>query len=60
MTDSATIEYFGMTTVEKAVANYFAMHGVTEEVRDQLMIMEAEDGDAFFEMVSNYIEKVSA
>jgi trehalose/maltose hydrolase-like predicted phosphorylase len=54
---SNVIEYFGMETVEKAVANYFAQHGVTEEVRDRLMIMEIEDSDEFFQMVENFIEK---
>lgn len=54
---SHVIEYFGMETVEKAVANYFAQHGVTEEVRDRLMIMEIEDSDEFFQMVENFIEK---
>jgi hypothetical protein len=46
-----------METVEKAVANYFAQHGVTEEVRDRLMTMEIEDSDEFFQMVENFIEK---
>lgn len=59
MTNS-TIQYFGMETVEKAIAYYFAVHGVTEMVRDTLIDMEVEDGDAFFEMVSNYVEKVRA
>lgn len=54
---SHTVEYFGMDTVERAIAAYFMKHGVTEKVRDELMQMEIEDGDAFFEMVSNYIEK---
>jgi hypothetical protein len=46
-----------MDTVERAIAAYFMKHGVTEQVRDYLMTLEAEDGDAFFEMVCNYIEK---
>lgn len=54
---SHTVEYFGMETVERAVAAYFMKHGVTEKVRDELTTMEIEDGDAFFEMVSNFIEK---
>lgn len=54
---SYTVEYFGAETVEKAVAHYFAEHGVTEEVRDRLMWMEIEDGDEFFQMVSDYIER---
>jgi hypothetical protein len=54
---SHTVQYFGMDTVERAIAAYFMKHGVTEEVRDYLMKLEIEDGDAFFEMVSNFIEK---
>jgi len=42
MSNSATIEYFGMPTVEQAIANYFAKHGVTEDVRDYLMVLEVE------------------
>ena len=53
---SHTVQYFGMDTVERAIAFYFMKHGITEKVRDDLMHMEIEDGDAFFEMVSNYIE----
>lgn len=54
---SHTVQYFGMDTVERAIAHYFMKHGITEKVRDDLMTLEAEDGDAFFEMVCNYIEK---
>lgn len=53
---NGTIDYFGMETVEKAVANYFAIHGVTEEVRDRLMEMESQDSDEFFELVSQFVE----
>ena len=53
---SNTIEYFGMETVEKAIASYFAKHGVTEEVRDRLMAMESEDAEQFFDLVSDYVE----
>jgi len=44
-----------METVERAVAHYFMKHGVTEEVRDELMRMEIEDGDAFFQLVDNFV-----
>ena len=54
---SNTIEYFGMETVEKAIASYFAKHGVTEEVRDRLMVMESKDEEEFFDMVSDFVEK---
>ena len=52
----ATVDYFGISVVEKAVANYFAKHGVTEEVRDKLLRMEREDGERFFSMVSEFVE----
>jgi hypothetical protein len=57
MTNSPTIEYFGMETVEKAIADFFSKHGVTEDVRDYLMALEIEDADAFFQMVENYVER---
>ncbi len=57
MTNSPTIEYFGMETVEKAIADFFSKHGVTEDVRDYLMALEIEDADGFFQLVENYIEK---
>ena len=52
---SHTVQYFGMETVERAVAHYFMKHGVTEKVRDQLIHMEVEDGDAFFQLVDNFV-----
>lgn len=52
----STVDYFGISVVEKAVANYFAKHGVTEEVRDKLLRMEREDGERFFSMVSEFVE----
>ena len=54
---SCTIEYFGEATVERAIANYFAKHGVTEDVRDYLMVLEAENPGKFLEMVCDYVEK---
>lgn len=52
----AAVDYFGIVTVERAVANYFAKHGVTEEVRDKLLRMEREDVEGFFSMVSEFVE----
>ena len=57
MTKSNTIAYFGMDTVERAIAAYFMKHGVTEEVRDRLMIMAVNSEDDFFQMVCDFIEK---
>jgi hypothetical protein len=52
----STVNYFGMPTVERAIAAYFSRHGVTEEVRDQLMKMESEDSEEFFSLVSDFVE----
>lgn len=56
---TAAIDYFGMETVEKAVANFFARHGVSEDVRDYLMVLEVEKPDEFFQMVEDFVEKKS-
>lgn len=53
---TAVVEYFGMQTVERAVANFFAKHGVSEDVRDYLMVLEAEKPDEFFQLVEDYVE----
>jgi hypothetical protein len=57
MTVSPSIEYFGRDTVQRAIAAYFAKHGITEDVRDYLMVLEDEKPDDFFQMVSDFIEK---
>lgn len=48
--------YFGMAAVERAVANYFAKHGVNNTVREHLLDMEANPA-LFLEMVCAYVEK---
>jgi hypothetical protein len=57
MTKSPVIGYFGIDTVERAIASYFSKHGITEDVRDYLMVLEAEKPDDFFQMVCDFIEK---
>lgn len=57
MTKSPVIGYFGMDTVQRAIAAYFAKHGITEDVRDYLMVLEDEKPDDFFQLVSDFIEK---
>lgn len=57
MTKSPVIGYFGIDTVQQAIAEYFSKHGVTEDVRDYLMTIEAEKPDEFFQMVCDFIEK---
>ena len=59
MSDNPTINYFGSTVVERAIADYFAKHGVTEHVRDHLMDMEKNHIDDFFQMVCDFVEKNS-
>lgn len=52
-----TIAYFGIHTVERAIANYFSIHGLSEQVRDYLMVLEEEKPDLFMEMVCDFIDK---
>jgi len=56
---NSTIKYFGKSLVEKAVYDYFLKHGISEDVRDQLMEWESTDSDEFFEIVSTFVEKNS-
>jgi hypothetical protein len=56
MKPNHTVEYFGIDVVERAIANYFYTHGVTEKVRDHLLKMTG-DQDQFFQMVCDFIEK---
>jgi len=51
------IEYFGIDTVQRAIAEYFSKHGITEDVREYLMDLEDEKPDDFFQLVSDFIEK---
>jgi hypothetical protein len=57
MVSTPVIEYFGIDTVQQAIAAYFAKHGVTENIRDYLMTLEDEKPDDFFQLVSDFIEK---
>jgi hypothetical protein len=51
-----TLEYFGKETVEKAVADYFAKHGLNEQVRDDLALMAIQREADFLEMVCAFVE----
>lgn len=55
MSDSPTIEYFGIEVVKEAISDYFARNGLREDVRDELMLMSVKNEDGFFEMVSNFV-----
>lgn len=57
MISSITVAYFGKQTVERAVANYFVNKGVTENVREELMLMAINNQDDFFQMVCDFVEK---
>lgn len=59
ISSSPTINYFGMATVEQAIASYFAKNGLSEDVRDRLTTMVSESEDDFFQMVCDFIEKKS-
>ncbi len=50
------IEYFSRETVEDAVLNYFMTNGCNESVRDELLDMEANKPEVFFDMISSFIE----
>lgn len=52
---SPTMQYFGNTTVEAAVADYFKRMGLTEDVRDDLMLMAINKEDDFFQMVDDFV-----
>lgn len=54
---SPVVEYFGQDTVERAVANYFARHGLTEDNREGLMFMAVHCEDDFFQMIEDFLEK---
>jgi hypothetical protein len=54
---SPVIGYFGRDTVQRAIAEYFSKHGITEDVRDYLMVLEDEKPDDFFQLVCDFIEK---
>jgi len=57
MMSTPVIKYFGIDTVQRAIAEYFSKHGITEDVRDYLMVLEDEKPDDFFQLVSDFIEK---
>jgi len=57
MMSTPVIEYFGIDTVQRAIAEYFSKHGITEDVREYLMDLEDEKPDDFFQLVSDFIEK---
>ncbi len=55
MTQSPTLAYFGRGLVDRAVADYFARHGLTEEVKAALTLIASSDEDGFFEIVDQYV-----
>ena len=56
MNSTPTMLYFGRPTVEKFVAAYFGKHGLTEEVRDDLMLIAVQEEARFLEMVCDFVE----
>ena len=60
MNSTPTMMYFGRHTVEKFVAAYFGKHGLTEEVRDDLIYIVERKPAEFLEIVCDYVEKENA
>lgn len=52
---TATMDYFGKDTVEAAVTDYFKRMGLSEDVRDDLMLMAINKEDDFFQMVDDFV-----
>ena len=52
---SPTVTYFGEDLVNRAIADYFARNGLSEKVRDELMLIANTDEDAFFEIIDQFV-----
>jgi hypothetical protein len=52
---SSIVEYFGLNTVELAIADYFGANGLNENVRDNLMLLSINKPEAFFDIVDDYV-----
>ena len=55
--EPATVVYFGKSTVERAIADYLAKHGVSQKTQNKLVVMATADEDNFFQMVCDFVEK---
>ncbi len=56
MYNTLIIDYLGKEAVTAAVADYFTKNGLSEDVRDELMLIAINEPDRFFEMVSQFLE----
>lgn len=52
---SPIVEYFGLNTVELAIADYFSVYGLNENVRDNLTLLSINKPEAFFDIVDDYV-----
>lgn len=52
---SPTVMYFGEQTIAAAIEDYFMQHGLTEEVRDDLMLMSIKSPEDFFDIVDEFV-----
>jgi hypothetical protein len=52
---SPIVEYFGLNTVELAIADYFSSNGLNENVRDNLMLLSINKPEDFFDIVDDYV-----
>ena len=56
-TENCVDVYFSEDTAGRAIANYFAKHGISEKTRDYLIVMANERMDEYFQLVSNFVEQ---
>lgn len=54
---TAIVEYFSRDTINRFIAHHFSVHGLTEEVREDLMAIAVLDHDLFLEMICDFLDK---
>lgn len=54
---TAVVDYFSRDTINRFIAYHFSVHGLTEEVREDLMAIAVLDHDRFLEMVCDFLDK---
>jgi hypothetical protein len=60
MNSATVMGYFGQDVVERAIADYFARNGLSEQTRDDLIEMSRNDEEGFFDLVSDFVERTTA
>ena len=57
---TAIINYFSQAVVEAAAAAYFKREGINPAALKALIAMSEDDPEAFFDLVSDYVETTYA